>query len=193
MEIWKRKWIFTTTIVKIICVSGKIGTGKTTLCKKLIHTIHTTKFHKDYIQYINIDNFVHNIHKKLNTNSEKLQKILFYSGNHNNFTTNQTWFLLNKKFKKLIISHISNILKHTKNNPYINQKLIIFDIAIKYYFTTAINILNKKLNTNTEKKLNIKYIDLDLEQNSLYKKLFLLKKQRNFSFQKTLKILQQQV
>lgn len=182
--------------MKIICVSGKIGTGKTTFCKKLIHITHTTKFHKHYIHYINIDNFVHNIHKKLHTNKQKLQKILFYSGNHHNINTHKTWFFLNKKFKKLIISYIIHTLSQLNKKNNTLKKLVLFDIAIQEYFTTAIHTLavHKKTKIYINKS-DIQYIHLDntTRNNNLYTKLFLLKKQRNFSFQKTLKILQQQM
>ncbi len=177
--------------MKIICVSGKIGTGKTTFCKKLIHTLHTIKFHKNYIQYINIDDFVKSIHQKQNINTQKLQKILFYSGSHSNFYTKKTWFLLNKKFKKLITSYIIEILysaymnkKYTASQ---HKKLIIFDIALRTYCTEAIQTLSLLYNIS----FSIQYIHID--NNNLYTKLFLLKKHRNFRFQKTLKILQQQV
>jgi len=179
--------------MKIICISGKIGSGKTRFSKNLIHNISQYKIHRKYILYINIDNFVKYIYskkiiqKKLKITQQKLHKILFYSGNQKNVTTEKMWHNLNKIFKKYIQNYIISIIKNTQNKKYIyyKYKLIIFDIALKNYFTEVIHNIHNPSNTLK----TIQYFNM---QNNFYKKLFLLKKQRNIQFRKSLKILQQQ-
>jgi len=129
----------------------------------------------------------------MHTNTKILQKILFYSGNHTNFTTKKTWFFLNKKFKGLIISHIYAILYQffiQKNNKISkNKKILLFDIALQNYFLTALQ--NFQTHSTLSLETHTQYIHL--EKTNLYTQLFLLKKYRNISFHKSLKILQQQI
>ena len=172
--------------MKIICISGKIGSGKTTFSKKIIHNISHYKIHKKYILYVNIDNFVKLVYskqiiqKQLKITQKKLHKILFYSGSQKNFISDKTWYTLNKVWKPYIQNYIFSILKNTQKYKY-----IIFDIALKNYFTEVIQ--------NTQIHHHISYsIQHFTIQNNLYKKLFLLKKYRNIQFRKSLKILQQQ-
>jgi adenylate kinase family enzyme len=175
--------------MQILCISGKIGSGKTTISKKIIQNISRYTINKKYILYVNIDHFANTqknkIYKQLQINTEKLQKQLFYFGSHKNFLTEKTWNTLNTKFKPVILHYIKNILEQNTKNNYSKYKLIIFDIALQNYFTEAI----KEIKTLK----NISYINLDNKHNSIYTKLFLLQKYRKISFQKTLKILQQQV
>lgn len=173
--------------MKIICISGKIGMGKTLLSQKIIQNIHKTKFHKKYILYENIDDFVKNIHTKKQTNMKKLQKILFYSGSHKNRQTEMTWQQINKKFKPIIQEYIYKII--TKNYKSYTYKIIIFDLALQSYCTEVIHKINIK---NIK---NINFININLKTNkykSLYTQLFLLKKHRKISYKKSIKILHQQ-
>ncbi|HID92348.1 TPA: AAA family ATPase [Candidatus Peregrinibacteria bacterium] len=178
--------------MQIICISGKIGSGKTTFSHKFIQNLSHYQIHKKSILYIDIDNFVHlyknEVYKKLHIKHKKLQKILFYSGSHKNFLTEKTWYNLNKIFKPIIINYIKNIIQKNTQKNTSHYKIIIFDIALQNYFIEAINKIS--IQNNMHKKLNIHYINLE---NSLYTKLFLLQKYRNISFSKTVKILQQQI
>ncbi len=164
----------------VICISGKIGSGKTTFAKKIVHELAHYKIHKKYIAYINIDTFTNHhkksVYKMLNKTSSHIQKILFFSGSHSHYSTKKTWYELNTYFKPLIIHYIQNVLR----TALFRYKYIIFDIAIQKYFKEAVK----------QKHFPITYITL---HNALYTKLFLLKKYRNIPFHKSLKILQQQV
>lgn len=177
--------------MKHIVITGKIGSGKTTLARQIIR--HSSKYQLSKpVVHIEIDDIVRFWHTQ-NSVQLALKKTWKKNGVYINHVsplsiqkfqilfkntppqTYRAWQCLEQLFHPLLSKFISKTIHKTQNQ----KGTIVWDAALGFLFPKS-----------SGNKGNIKHIHIG--SSSLYKTLFLLRKYRNQSYKKSLFILKRQ-